>query len=198
MAVKFGGIILSTMLGLVVLSSGAIAQQKTIKACQDEWRANKATNQANGVTERSYVDQCRGHAAPIPPAAGPSQPVPAAPAQSSTPTPQPGPSTVAPSPGRPAPSAQTAPDGVNQFAVESQAKARCPSALCRLLRHRTLPHPHLRGQIHRQSEFRPLPHHRRPHNQGNHSRDPPGRGNKWSRGRPVWRPAAGDKRRRSS
>jgi hypothetical protein len=127
MAVKFGGIILSTMLGLIVLSSGAIAQQKTVKACQDEWRANKATNQANGVTERSYVDQCRGRAAPIQPAAVPSQPAPAAPAQSPAPTPQPGPSTVAPSPARPAPSAQTAPAGVNQFAVESEAKARCPS-----------------------------------------------------------------------
>ena len=46
----------SAVLGLMTLSSHAIAQQKTAKACQEEWRANKAANQANGVTEKAYVD----------------------------------------------------------------------------------------------------------------------------------------------
>jgi len=54
----------SAALGLMMLNSHAIAQQKTVKACQQEWRDNKAANQANGVTEKAYVAQCREGAAP--------------------------------------------------------------------------------------------------------------------------------------
>jgi hypothetical protein len=50
--------------GLMTLSSPVVAQQKTAKECREEWRANKAANQANGVTEKAYVAQCRGGAAP--------------------------------------------------------------------------------------------------------------------------------------
>ena len=57
----------SAVLGLMTLSSHAIAQQKTAKECREEWRANKAANQANGVTEKAYVAQCRGGAAPARP-----------------------------------------------------------------------------------------------------------------------------------
>jgi hypothetical protein len=70
-------ILCSAVLGVLTLSSQAIAQQKTTKACQDEWRANKASNQANGVTEKAYVDQCRGGAAPAQTTAAPSAPTPA-------------------------------------------------------------------------------------------------------------------------
>jgi len=45
--------------GASLLSFPAIAQQKTAKACQEEWRANKDANQAKGVTEKAYVTQCR-------------------------------------------------------------------------------------------------------------------------------------------
>ena len=47
--------------GVIALSSAslAIAQQKTAKACAEEWQADKTTNQANGVTERAYVARCR-------------------------------------------------------------------------------------------------------------------------------------------
>src|SRR5271165_4566865 len=45
--------------GALVLSSPAWAQQKTVKACQEEWRANKAANQAKGITEKAYVAECR-------------------------------------------------------------------------------------------------------------------------------------------
>src|SRR5262249_17543674 len=44
--------------GLAVSSSLAIAQQKTTGACREEWRANEAANQSNGVTERAHVAQC--------------------------------------------------------------------------------------------------------------------------------------------
>jgi hypothetical protein len=65
-------VICSAILGLTMLSSDAIAQQKTAKACRDEWRANKAANQANGVSEKAYVDQCRGGAAPAQTTAAPA------------------------------------------------------------------------------------------------------------------------------
>ena len=64
----------SAVLGFMTLSSHAIAQQKTVKACQEEWRANKATNQANGVTEKAYVAQCRGGHAPAQTTAAPAAP----------------------------------------------------------------------------------------------------------------------------
>ena len=67
--------------GFVSISPHALAQQKTVKECQQEWRANKAANQANGITEKAYVAQCRGGSAtlgqttaapPAPPAPAPS------------------------------------------------------------------------------------------------------------------------------
>ena len=52
-------------------ASPSLAQQKTVKECQDEWRANKADNQAKGIKEKDYVAQCRGTAATAAPAAVP-------------------------------------------------------------------------------------------------------------------------------
>jgi hypothetical protein len=49
----------SAVLGVIALSSLALAQQKTAKACADEWQADKTTNQAKGVTEKAYVARCR-------------------------------------------------------------------------------------------------------------------------------------------
>jgi hypothetical protein len=49
----------SAVLGLIALSSLGIAEQKTAKACLGEWRANKAANEANGVTLKAYLAQCR-------------------------------------------------------------------------------------------------------------------------------------------
>ena len=70
----------SAVLGLMTVSSHAVAQQKTVKACQEEWRANKAANQANGVTEKAYVARCRGGAAPAQTTAAPAPPPAPAPA----------------------------------------------------------------------------------------------------------------------
>src|SRR5262245_48805965 len=44
-----------------------LAQQKTVRACQQEWRANKAALQANGITEKAYVADCRAVGAPTKP-----------------------------------------------------------------------------------------------------------------------------------
>src|SRR5215470_13241403 len=45
-------------LGLIASSSFA-AQQKTAKACMEEWQASKTGNQANGVAERAFIARCR-------------------------------------------------------------------------------------------------------------------------------------------
>jgi hypothetical protein len=111
----------------------AVPGQKTAKACRDEWRANKAANQANGVTESAYVDQCRGGAAPAQTTAAPA----AQPAPTATPAaPAPAPTAAAP-PARPvpspssatrtAPSATATPVAANEYSTEAQAKVRCPT-----------------------------------------------------------------------
>src|SRR5947208_16268143 len=58
-------------------SAASPAPKKTVKACQDEWRANKAAYQAARITEKAYVDKCRaGEAVALPstPAASPTEP----------------------------------------------------------------------------------------------------------------------------
>lgn len=91
--------------------------QKTVKACSDEWRANKDANQAKGVTLKAYVADCRaGKAATAQPTLMP----PPQPQQTQAPPPaQPRTTTGA------APPAATAPTGANQYASEGQAKFRC-------------------------------------------------------------------------
>jgi hypothetical protein len=61
---------------------------KTAKDCTAEWRADKAGMQARGVTEKAYVEQCRGGAAPADsaPPPKPTAATPAAPAAPSPPT----------------------------------------------------------------------------------------------------------------
>jgi hypothetical protein len=95
--------------------------QKTAKACRDEWRANKADNQAKGITEKAYVTQCRAGGTVAQPAPAPmAQP----PAQTRTTTaPTTAPSAPAATTGaRPA---STAPTGANQYPTEAQARFRC-------------------------------------------------------------------------
>src|SRR5262245_40240231 len=67
--------------------------EKTIKSCQEEWRAKRALNEVTGMTEKAYVEQCRAGNAPASrpttatPAAAPSVPtttVPSAPATAPT------------------------------------------------------------------------------------------------------------------
>src|SRR6476469_8706318 len=72
------------IVGVSVLSFPALAQQKTVKACQEEWRANKDANQAKGITEKAYVTQCRAGGVA-------AQPAPSAPASTTTAAPRPAP-----------------------------------------------------------------------------------------------------------
>ena len=50
----------------------ALAQQKTVKACQEEWKANEAANKAAKITEKDYVAKCRAEGAAAQPASKPA------------------------------------------------------------------------------------------------------------------------------
>jgi hypothetical protein len=68
----------AVILSIAALSAApALAQKKTVKACQEEWQANKAANQANKVTEKAYVAKCRAEGATVQPAAAPPAAAPA-------------------------------------------------------------------------------------------------------------------------
>jgi hypothetical protein len=64
--------------GLAFSATPSLAQKKTVKACQEEWRANKAANEAAKITEKAYVAKCRAEAekpaAATAPAAAPTAP----------------------------------------------------------------------------------------------------------------------------
>src|SRR5262245_64097903 len=49
----------SVLIGFSTLSFPVQSQQKTARACREEWRANRAALQANGITEKAYVADCR-------------------------------------------------------------------------------------------------------------------------------------------
>jgi hypothetical protein len=127
--------------------TAATSGQKTARACRDEWRANKAANQANGITEKAYVAQCRGSASPAqttaapqppppapPPTAAPAAPAPAPTAAPAAPAPAPTaaapssrPAPPAPPTAGPAPGIPASPAGANEFSTETEAKTHCPT-----------------------------------------------------------------------
>lgn len=99
----------------------ATPPQKTVRACQEEWRANRAANEAAGITQRAYVEKCRAGTTTAQPAPAPA-PAPTRPAARTT-TPSAAP--AAPPAATRAPRTGT-PTGALQFATETQAKMRCP------------------------------------------------------------------------
>ncbi|WP_420971628.1 hypothetical protein [Bradyrhizobium sp. B120] len=123
-------------------STSTPSSQKTAKECIAEWRADKAGMQARGVTEKSYVEQCRAGGTmpsatvsepkPTPAAPPPSRPAPTATQAAPAPTPQrPAPTTTAapvPAPvQQPSVPRDNATLEAGQFADEASAKSRCPS-----------------------------------------------------------------------
>jgi hypothetical protein len=81
MTSRTGSLACAVIVGLLCSFSTAFA--KTAKECTAEWRADKARMQARGVTEKTYVEQCKGGAEPT--AAGPAQkPAEAAPPQATS------------------------------------------------------------------------------------------------------------------
>jgi hypothetical protein len=124
MRAVFVAALCSALIGFGIASPPAYSQQKTVKACQAEWRADKAGNQAKGITEKAYVEQCRAGAAPAAapaaasPGTGPSSPAaaPAAPAAPATPPARAAKQTPAPTP-----------TGSDQFTTEALARTHCPA-----------------------------------------------------------------------
>src|SRR5580692_5322891 len=57
----FTALAIATLIGLAAAAAPAAA--KTVKACQQEWRADKTAMQAAGKTEKAYVAECRTAAA---------------------------------------------------------------------------------------------------------------------------------------
>ena len=113
-------------LGIMVLLPSAHAQTKTVKACEEEWRANKAANQKAGITEKDYVAKCRAEAAPAPTVAPAPAPTAApAPAPTTAPAPAPAATKTPPAPAK-TPTAST-PTGAGQFTTDVLAKAHCPA-----------------------------------------------------------------------
>jgi hypothetical protein len=97
-----------------------MAQQKTVKACVEEWQADKANMQTRGVTEEAYVAGCLGGARATPSAAPSARaPTPAAPAA---------PSAAAGTPVSPPPTGSSVgvPSEELQFETARQAKDHCP------------------------------------------------------------------------
>jgi hypothetical protein len=116
MRMGFAAVVGSTVVGFWVAASLALTQQKTVEACQAEWRANKAVFQPKGITEKEYVDECRDFtAAPTAPAAPKSA------SRQATHAVAPGPAPA----GKPARTTTPTPGEGNQFPTEAQAKARC-------------------------------------------------------------------------
>jgi hypothetical protein len=49
----------AAMLAVIGMSQPAWSEQKTAKACTEEWRANKDANQAKGITLKANQEQSR-------------------------------------------------------------------------------------------------------------------------------------------
>jgi len=101
--------IFAMVLGAIASSHSAFAQQKSAAACRAEWQANKAANQAAGITEKAFVAECRSGAAPAATSRTAPAPRGAAPTTAPGPTRRPGTSTAA-----------------GQFSTEAEARAHCP------------------------------------------------------------------------
>jgi hypothetical protein len=57
----------AALIGLLVISQGAFAQQKTARQCNDEWKAGQAGFQASGKNRRTFLAECRGLPSPADP-----------------------------------------------------------------------------------------------------------------------------------
>jgi len=75
---RLAGAIVAALAASVLIATPALAQQKTVKQCTDEWRANKDANQAKNILLTDYVTQCRAGTAAAPAAAPAAQTKPAA------------------------------------------------------------------------------------------------------------------------
>jgi uncharacterized membrane protein len=114
---------------VALLSTATYAQHKTAKACETEWRANKAAIQGAGKKKKDFITECRagtGQTAAVPAPAPSTATTP--PAQSTTPTTPPA-SDTAKTEGSPTPRRRfgtATPSGAARYASETEARSHCP------------------------------------------------------------------------
>ncbi len=113
---------------------------KTAKACEEEWKANKATIKSSGKKKKDFIAECRAdtaEASPASPAQAAPKPEPAAHDDTAAASPASPDSTgTASAPAQPKPKrastpakrAATANAKAGQFTSEADAKAHCPGA----------------------------------------------------------------------
>jgi hypothetical protein len=104
---------------VTLLSAGSHAQQKSARACEAEWKANKATLQGTGKKRKDFIAECRSGTGQT--ATAPST-TPAPDANAPRGTASATDTTTAKRPRR----GTTVSTGAAQFASESEAKAHCP------------------------------------------------------------------------
>jgi hypothetical protein len=82
MRMGFAAVVCSAVIEFWFSPPLVLAQSKTVKTCQAEWRANRAVFQPKGITEQEYVDECRDFraspAGPVAPKFAPKEAAPAA------------------------------------------------------------------------------------------------------------------------
>jgi hypothetical protein len=104
-------IYLAVGLSALIFSGAAQAQQRTVRACEAEWKTNKAALQSRGTKKKDFMVQCRAGAVTTPaPAAAPESPA-----------------TKPPRGMRPRRAMAQTPLKAGQFASEAAARSHCPS-----------------------------------------------------------------------
>ncbi len=121
---------------IAILGTASQAEQKTAKACEADWKANKASIKGSGKTKKAFMVECRSGAgevaaAPAPnatPAQPPANAAPAQPPANTTAAQPPATTTAAAAPRtvRPTRQGTTISTAAGEFASEMEAKAHCP------------------------------------------------------------------------
>ena len=109
----------TVLASIAILAAPAQAQQKSAKACETEWTANKASIQGSGKTKKAFMIECRAGTGAV--AKAPSETAPAGQEAASKET--------APARQRTAKRGQTNPTistGAAEYASEAEAKTHCP------------------------------------------------------------------------
>jgi hypothetical protein len=99
----------AAMASLAILTAASQAEQKTAKACETEWRANKATIQGSGKTKQAFMIECRSGTGPAAQAPASTEAAPVAPRSANR-----------------ARTGTIAPTGAGEYGSEMEAKAHCP------------------------------------------------------------------------
>jgi hypothetical protein len=107
---------------LTVLPVAGYAQQKTAKACEAEWRANKAAIQGAHKTKKAFIVECRSGTGQTAAAPAPATTIPATPQE----TPKVAPRKAAREPALRRERRTAISTGAGEFATEQEARAHCP------------------------------------------------------------------------